>query len=104
MAKIRRDCYGLYVRTDGSVFRPYETPWSCYGHGTANHGITQFGEGEEVTARHMRGTPRARVRGEDTPTWQDRVEIWHSHGCYYDSQGGMLKSEACWTPRDGMNA
>jgi len=102
MSKIRRDCYGLYVRTDGSVFRPYETPWSCYDHGAANHGITQFSEGEEVTARHMSGTPRARVRGKDTADWRDRMEIWHSHGCYYDNNGKLISSEACWTPRDGM--
>lgn len=64
----------------------------------AVHGITQFSEGEEVKLSHMRGTPFARLRGEDTPTWKDRVELWHSHGSYYDSQGGMLKSEQCWAP------
>ena len=103
MSKIRRDARSLYVRVNGSVYRPYETMWSYTGMpGAATQGVSQFGEGEEVKLSHMRGSPHAKLRGEDTADQRDRIEIWHSHGCYYDSQGGMLKSEACWAPRDGL--
>ena len=101
MSRIRKDAHSLYVRVNGSVYRPIETPWSYTGmQGAATHGITQFAEGEEVKLSHMRGTPHARLRGEHTATCQDRREIWHSHGSYYDSQGGVLKSEQCWAPKD----
>ncbi len=70
--------------------------------GATTQGVSQFGEGEEVKLNHIRCTPHAKLRGEDTAARRERIEIWHSHGCYYDSQGGMLKSEACWAPRDGL--
>ena len=99
MSRIRKDAHSLYVRINGSVYRPIETPWSYTGmQGAAIHGITQFAESEAVKLSHLRGTPHARLRGEDTATRRDRVEIWHSHGSYYDAQGGMLKSEQCWAP------
>jgi hypothetical protein len=103
MSKIRKDDHSLYVRVNGSVYRPIETPWSYTGmQGAATHGITQFAEGEEVKLSHMRSTPFARLRGAPLPTQKDRVELWHSHGSYYDSQGDVLKSEACWAPRDDI--
>jgi hypothetical protein len=81
------------------VYRPIETPWSYTGmQRAATNGVTQFGEGDEVKLSHMRGTPHARLRGEDTAAWRDRMEIWHSHGSYYDREGRMLPSDQCWTP------
>jgi len=102
MAKIRRDAHSLYVRVNGSVYRPWETPWSYHAQQAATQGVTQFSEGEDIKLSHVRCTPFARLRDKDTADQRDRIEIWHSHGCYYDSQGGMLKSEACWAPRDGL--
>jgi hypothetical protein len=99
MSRIRRDAHSLYVRVNGSVYRPIETLWSYTGmQGATTHGVTQFAEGEEVRLSHMRGTSHARLRGEDTATRRDRVEIWHSHGSYYDREGRMLPSDQCWTP------
>lgn len=100
MSRIRQDAHSLYVRINGSVYRPVETPWSYTGmQGAASRGITQFSEGEEVKLSHMRGTPFARLRGEETPTWKDCVELWHTHGSYYDQNGRQIPSDQCWNPQ-----
>lgn len=99
MTKIRSDSHGLYVRTDGSVYRPFETPCSYDDSQAALRGITQFAEGEEIKVSHIAGSPFARLRGADTRDFSNRVELWHSHGCYYDKQGKIRKSDDLWEPK-----
>jgi hypothetical protein len=89
--KIKRDQYGLFVKTDGSIFRP-EPAVSSYPVKGATAGASEFNEGDEVEARHMSCTPFARVETEEV------TELWHSHGCYY-YQGRRLPSIACWKPK-----
>ncbi|HDR9105403.1 TPA: hypothetical protein QDB04_002244 [Burkholderia vietnamiensis] len=90
--KVKSDVHGLYVRTDGQVYRPVRTP---YGY-TISHvvnsredGTSAFAEGEAVRARHGSGTPFCVVRARDVE------EYWHGHGVYIGK-----KSEECWTPVD----
>ena len=100
MAKIRRDSHSLYVRTNGSVFRPWETPYSYETSQGATQGVTQFAEGEEVKLGHVNHTPFARLRGDDTGDWSNRVELWHSHGDYYDYENNRtIPSDQVWDPK-----
>ena len=81
------------------MYRPVETPWSYYVTQAAVQGITQFAEGEEIKVSHVTGSPFARLRGADTRDFSNRVELWHSHGCYYDDQGKIRKSDELWEPK-----
>ena len=97
--RIRKDTHGLYVRTDGSVFRPVLTPhsypvcqplWrtSANGH-PYEPDATLFVEGEAVKARHVSQTPFASITTAD-----GRKAFWWSHGMYMGK-----KSDECWIPK-----
>lgn len=93
MTKIRTDAHGVYIRTGGYVFRPVQNRYS-HMLGATDHGVTSFAPGEVVRARHMAGTPRARVKA------NGREEIWHSHGCYFDkTDGSIIPSDQLWVER-----
>lgn len=74
-SKIRKDSHGLFVVTDGYIFRP-DYP-SGYKHLQSE--IGDFKEGEAVNANHRGGTPLATIKrvGEKTGG------TWYSHGEAY---------------------
>lgn len=89
--KIKRDAHGLYVRTDGKLYRPVTTDHAYPLASSANlraDGTSAFKEGDQVMARHLSGTPFCSLKAE-----AHAVEHWHSHGMYLG-----LKSTECWTP------
>lgn len=112
--KVRRDRHGLYVRTDGSVFRPVLTRYSyakmqpryaaAVERGDPDRASdpyrydpdpSLFAEGDRVSARHISQTPFASVKSED-----GREAYWVAHGIYYgrraDGTVGEIPSEECW--------
>ncbi len=112
---IKRDVYGLYVRTGGCVYRPVvtkyfetvfqpmsweplqrdpETGKALRRHLRKDYPYTytpdpdMFVEGEPVFARHQSYTTYARVASLD-----GREAYWPSHGAYLGK-----KSHECWAP------
>lgn len=88
--KIRKDAHGLYVRTDGQIFRPVRTPYGytiSHARNSREDGSSAFQEGDEVKAQHRSQTPFATVAKGDVLEW------WHGHGEYIGK-----KSDECWTP------
>jgi len=86
--KIKKDSHGLYVRTDGSIFRPQQ---SNYRYEIINdiNGQSKYKEGETIKAYHCSQTPLAKVGD----------EYWFSHGCYIGFKDGKtfnLKSDDVW--------
>lgn len=91
MPTIKRDSHGLYLRVDGSVFRP-ERGRYCEGYRMA--GMSNLSEGDLVKARHISQTPLCKVRfGDDVI-----VEAWCSHGTYFDKTGKIIQSDDVWSP------
>jgi hypothetical protein len=86
--RIRRDAHGLYVRTDGAVFRPERTRHTYTSRG-AGEG---WSEGERVKAHHISQTPDARLRSLDRPGQEG---VWHSHGSYIAPH---RTSDEAWMP------
>jgi hypothetical protein len=88
--KIKLDSHGLYVRTDGKLYRPVKTIDTYPTNPSANSredGTSGFKEGSQVKARHLSGTPFCVVK---TDTVE---ELWHSHGEYFGTT-----SVDCWHP------
>ncbi len=75
--KIRQDSHGLYVRANGSVFRP-EKSKSCYPmkYHIQEGYITKLSFQQEVKVKHISGTPMCSIMV------GDRNEVWNSHGSY----------------------
>ncbi|MDN8078688.1 hypothetical protein QZN30_04940 [Burkholderia multivorans] len=87
---VKCDVHGLYVRTDGRIYRPVRTPYGptiSHAVNSREDGSSAFQAGQEVHARHRSGTPFCIVRQDDV------TEYWHSHGVYLGK-----KSQECWTP------
>jgi hypothetical protein len=89
--KVKRDAHGLYVRTDGKLYRPVKTI-DAYPLGRSanlrDDGTSAFNEGSQVQARHRSGTPFCVVKD-----GAGAEEHWHSHGMYLG-----VTSTACWHP------
>lgn len=83
MTKVRQDKHGLYVKTDGSIFRPLFP--AEYAHVYKNKTTAQAGD--EVAARHIRCTELASIKIKDTK------EMWFYHGSYLNK-----KSEDVYEP------
>lgn len=99
--KIKFDSHGLYIRTNGSVYRPYR---SMYGYMIkAQNGTSSFVLGDGVTVSHITGTPHCRVKQRITAGDPPRIEeIWSSHGEYIGANGYPtkdIKSDDCWRPK-----
>lgn len=86
--KVRKDEHGLYIRTNGNVYRPQETPWSYWRHDTAK-GTTFFTDGQVLKVAAVSQTPFAKLRAAD-----GSEELWHTHGMYIGK-----KSTDCWQPK-----
>lgn len=110
--KIKQDSHGLYVKTNGSVFRPIPSKWSS-PHPSAiapdnpyneRWRQTLFKEGDAVAARHVSQTIFCRVQD------NDRLEFWHSHGSYYteydktERRMTIRKTDEVWEPKEGEEA
>lgn len=89
--KIKSDIHGLYVKTDGRVYRPVASTNSYYISHTLNSredGTSAFVKGQEVNAHHRSQTPFAVVKADGVE------EYWHSHGEYIGRPTDM-----CWAPK-----
>jgi len=87
MALIREDCHGIYVKADGSIFRPQVNRY----HGHLKNVASKYRAGEKVRARHIPQTTRAKVGD----------EFWFGHGSYdfWDPAVGKfipIPSEKVW--------
>jgi len=92
--KIKSDSHGLYVRTNGNVYRPVKSKNSYTTLGTSDLGWTIFAESEEVRINHVSQSPWCRIRH---ITIDKMYEYWHSHGVYIVA-GKNINSELCWMP------
>lgn len=94
MTRVREDRHGLFVVTDGSVFRPQP---ALHEYPIAGRTYTSvLAVGQTVTARHRAQTPFAQLRGE--VNGQPVEEWWGSHGTRWGSDGSTLPSDAVWDP------
>ena len=63
--KVKRDAHGLYVRTDGNLYRPVRTIDSYPLGRAANSredGTSAFKDGDQVQARHRSDAPYCVVK------------------------------------------
>lgn len=89
MSTIRKDKYGMYVKTGGYIFRPILTECGRGRLGAiGSEDKSKIKAGDRVKARHIGGSGLG-VVGDET---------WHSHGTYYNGKGGQIDSESVWTP------
>jgi hypothetical protein len=87
--KIRRDTHGLYLRTDGRLYRPQPVPDS----GSVASGASYMREGETINASHPSGCCFAILRDRA----RDVKEFWYDHGTYYGVNGiGNIPSDLLW--------
>lgn len=94
-SKIRSDSHGLYVRTNGSVYRPVKAKYSYSTLEASDLGWTIFLESEAVRVSHVSQSPFCRVKHK---TNDKMYEFWHSHGSYIGPDGKNINSEFCWQP------
>lgn len=94
MTRVKSDVHGLYVRTDGSVFRPVAAAHIMMTAISADDGTSVFAVGSEVQARHIGGSPFAVIRD------AEHKEYWHSHGCYIGADGKQIASDQLWEPNN----
>lgn len=95
--KVKKDEYGLYVRGDGYLFRPYQ---SRSNFDTIDDGLTSFVEGQEVNIRHRPCTTTGTVK------CGKNKELWSSHGMYSNWEGSNrinYKSYEVWNPTPKIN-
>lgn len=88
--KIGTDAHGLFLRTDGRLYRPVKSKDSyeiAHAVNSREDGTSAFTAGDDVKARHRSQTPFCIVKV------TDNEEYWHSHGEYAGK-----KSEECWNP------
>lgn len=91
--RVRIDIHGLYLKTDGQIFRPQPTVHSVLGMDwKPSDPILIFHAGQHVNAKHVNQTPDAKVTNE-----RGISTYWHSHGTYC-SVGKDKDSEECWNP------
>lgn len=95
MSRVRRDRHGLFVITDGSVFRPQ---LALYEYETSGRTLrTVFQAGDAVRATHLSQTPFARLSAQVNGLTVE--ELWGSHGSRWQD-GGTVPSDAVWSPRE----
>lgn len=90
--KVKKDTHGLFLRTDGRVYRPVKAKGSYHIAHAANSredGRSDFAVGDEVAAKHRTQTPFCIVKAAGVE------EYWHSHGEYTGK-----KSDDCWDPAE----
>jgi hypothetical protein len=87
MAVIRSDKYGLFIKNGGYIARPVPTEYTRHAHEITSG--SKYSIGDRVKARHYGGSGLHDVGD----------ELWSSHGCYFDMDGGKDKnSTTCWEP------
>ena len=92
--RVRRDCHGLYVLTNGQVYRPQKAELvNLRRYHLENGYTTRFTEGMEVKVGHITQTAFCRVKTDE------RTEEWCAHGVYRGKPA--KRSEECWVPEKG---
>ena len=79
---IREDEYSLYLKTNGSIYRPVKTQYSVIKITTNS----SFFKGDKVKGGMISQSPDCRVG----------FEIWTSHGEYTYDNGKHKSSTECW--------
>ena len=87
LTKVRKDEHSVFVRTNGSVYRPHKTKYSYPVKSSVDDGATQLKLGDSVVVSNISQTPFCRVK------CGEYVELWHTHGIYIGK-----KSAECWNP------
>lgn len=85
--KVREDRHGRYVLGDGRIYRP-EHP---RGYEHLRDG-TDLPVGTEVLLGATSTVGRLKAG--------DRLEVWHSHGCYFGAGGKRLPTDQLYRPGD----
>ncbi len=96
MPTIHQDVNGVFVRTNGSVYRPVKTVHSYPLAAEANvkdASNSVFVVGDKVLVKHRSQSPFCYVRNES----RTYLETWHSHGCYMNGSKN-ISTALCWTP------
>lgn len=89
MSLVRKDVRGLFIRTGGYVFRPGAI--NGYQH-AYRMDDGQLKDGDRVNARHIGGTPLARLRLDD-----GRITRWAEEGVLAKDSAAPL-ADAIWLP------
>lgn len=93
--RVKRDSHGLYIRTNGGIYRPERTKYTDHHRPFQ----TQITEGEQVNGHHISQTPTAKLTRANGDS-----EIWSVHGgCYvgYDEvtkKNFFIPSDNMWEP------
>lgn len=92
MAIIKEDCYGIYVKINGSLYRPNQSVMDNPDQLITGRIINSaFIKNDRVAIRLMKSAPYCKiVKG-------DYNEIWVSHGSYFDHTK-TIPSIRCWRP------
>lgn len=88
--KISKDKYGLFVRSDGRIYRPVKSVESytiSHARNSREDGTSAFSTESAVRGGHKSQTPFCVLRADGVE------EYWHCHGVYF-----RKNSEDCWTP------
>ena len=90
--KVDKDKHGIFVRTNGCVYRPVETQFSypIFQCNVRKDGTSSYSDGETVKVTNVARAPFCKVLN---PV-QKHEEWWHSHGPYMSN-----KTEKCWVPK-----
>ena len=89
-ATVHGDIHGIFVRTNGSVYRPVKTKYSYPLSSKINvkdTGMSYFLTGDKVNVLNVSSTPFCKVRNDKVEEW------WHAHGQYLGK-----KTTDCWEP------
>lgn len=98
LTKIRSDVHGLYVRTNGAIYRPYRSEYT-EGYRVNVNGESKFIADDRVKVSAVSQSCLCRV-GVGT----SGIEFWSMHGSYWDkNRPGKpgypnVLSEECWKP------
>lgn len=100
-ARIQQDSHGLYVRTNGTLFRPQRSTKSI----PVADGADNFDEYYRETPTQFSTRELAHIRLFLTcgvlrvvSASRDLREVWHDHGSYYADGGGRIPSDQVWSP------
>lgn len=81
---VREDVYGVYVKTNGGIYRPVATRHSYYRHIIPS--VSSFKKGDKPKGGAISQSPDCRVGD----------EVWTCHGEYMYDGGKHKPSTDCW--------
>jgi len=91
LLKIKSDEHGLYIKNNGGIVRPDKCEYDQLHFKRIFK--SKFKDGEIVKVSHITQTPLSKLIKDDI------IEVWCSHGCYFNGNGENIKSVNIWKPK-----